>query len=1129
MMAVLRQRKKIEDLENRQGIAEVHNEKFNPKHQPACHGRLSWLYVFLLSSLFFNLVLVHVVNKKSMEKLFQREDVLNFENSSYDEKNNNVNKSRKEIHEKATIYLSKPVCMFQIRNACAKDPDLPYFGWFSDNEKGGPVASSAEACNNRKRDWENTCPDGDVDLFYDPSWAEKETSSIPESKCRFKVVGNCKEFPSLSNTEWFLDEDKGGPKSSTLMHCQLRKKEWETSCVSNVEMDFSGPGQILPGGNDSEWSFHDIDGAVITLMPNLDKSTTYKSCFNMSREPSLPSISSIYFCYPTFNIYGHPKAGTSALYYILAQHTNIRHAHSKKEYCRVRPGDKPYSFFRYLYGFATATKDIKVESDVLVNGCIMGPKSYLELDYLLKGPKTLPMYLIRDAADRSWATYNYWCDWNSEPDCKFGGLVKPGIHNRSPENFHDLIMNNEPKKLLIPNEGELSNLYTAPIKLMESMGILKFVHVIANEKMKEDLFSVWDDLSKSLNSVMSYNIPMHDKLENLSGVIVNANDKANILPKTAKLLTLWWEECEELSSRSSWSYNCIMKNTGYKTMKEFKDVDLQEPLKDSYITLWLHQVHTWFAADANQTSSSRLKTFIADAKSSGFKQLMFDVPWAWTERDAKGDLQIDSFYKEDVMSTACELGLSLNIVITMRELPLWMNDKTFFEKGSVGKRCPRKAQTTTSPSVANPEVWKNAKEYVAAVTKLLLQKYGDCIVSMSPSFNNEFETRYSQEWSAMRDYSNFSIASYKEWRIEKELSPSNIMSDSPPHFQCSGFCDPIIDMDVHNWLGFREEFLSNKYIELCKIIKMIEGGETAKSYHPHCLLHFGEFYSSTDSLNSNLFFKMAKSEFVDHLVMDSNMALFGSPSSPSIVGVLVSTAQGYGKTIHYELATERVIICNEKGILENDMESLNVDSSVSLLIKEGIKAALESGAHAIGVTNLCEPKAIKNLVSNITEEDNDNSQSKGLLLRRASLFKPTAVIFIPYRAFYAFTFAISGSTCGLKPIPCWHESFREVPMFGHGKAAGPGMCSVDVFQDALLNVWDDLRTRHAQVAVIADPEQLTDDLLKSTKERVILRFPCVMTNKTWHFFEGDELFGSYKKKSISYPFLEVLFVNSGLC
>ena len=668
------------------------------------------------------------------------------------------------------------------------------------------------------------------------------------------------------------------------------------------------------------------------------------------------------------------------------------------------------------------------------------------------------------------------------------------------------------------------------------MGNLKYVHVIASEKMKENLVGVWDDLSKSLVSTMSYNIPMHDKLEDLSEVRVNANDKANILPKTAKLLALWWEECEELSSRSSWSYTCFMKNKGYNIMQKFKQVDLQEPLMDPYITLWMHQVHTWFAADENQSTVSKLKTFIEDAKSSGFKQLMFDIPWAWTEREGRGDVQIDSFNKEDVMSTACESGLSLNIVITMREFPPWVTNETFYEKGSVGERCrAENTKKTRSPSVANPIVWKYAKEYVEAVTKLLLQRYGECILSVSPSFNNEYETRYTQEWSAMRDYSKFSIASYNEWRIEKELSISKMESSPPPQFPCNGVCDAITDKDIYEWLGFREEFLASKYIDLCKIVKTTEGGTDGKSYHPDCLLHFGEFFTSTDSLNSNLFFKLAKSEFIDHLVMDSNMALFGAPSSPSVVGILVSTAQSYGKSIHYEVATERIIICNNEGRFENDKKSTDGDSGVSLLIQSGIKRALESGVHAIGVTNLCEPNTINNLLFKMNEDardgkDNDDSHNNGMLLHRASSFKPTAVIFIPYRAFYANTFAISGSTCLFDHIPCWHESFNEVPTFGHGKNnAMPGMCNVDVFQYTLINVWDDLRTRHAQVAVVGDPEQLTDDLLKSTTERVILRYPCVMTNETWHFFEGDKFLALYREKTMNYPFSEVLFDKSVSC
>lgn len=41
--------------------------------------------------------------------------------------------------------------------------------------------------------------------------------------------------------------------------------------------------------------------------------------------------------------------------------------------------------------------------------------------------------------------------------------------------------------------------------------------------------------------------------------------------------------------------------------------------------------------------------------------------------------------------------------------------------------------------------------------------------------------------------------------------------------------------------------------------------------------------------------------------MDSNIALFGTPSSPNIVGILVSTAQDYGKSIHYKAISKRIL------------------------------------------------------------------------------------------------------------------------------------------------------------------------------------------------------------------------------
>ena len=102
------------------------------------------------------------------------------------------------------------------------------------------------------------------------------------------------------------------------------------------------------------------------------------------------------------------------------------------------------------------------------------------------------MYLVRDAADRLWASYNYWCDYTTESDCKIGGHVIPDVHIRTPEKFHNLILDNEPKKLIIPNRAEVFNMYTHPIQMIENMGSLKYIHVIASEKMKFNLPDVWE-------------------------------------------------------------------------------------------------------------------------------------------------------------------------------------------------------------------------------------------------------------------------------------------------------------------------------------------------------------------------------------------------------------------------------------------------------------------------------------------------------------------------------------------------------------------------------------------------------------------------------------------------------------
>ena len=1055
-----------------------------------------------------------VLEEKMVARFFEPK------NAMHSIKSNSLNKiSNSAFH--AGLYV--PVCMILISGECKNFPHLPYYGWFHDDKQGGPTASSQIACKTRKNKWQNYCKDGKVEMFFNSLWPKDQlvVSSI-EAICKFQISGSCKNFPALSNADWFRDEDKGGPKATTLFRCQVRKKDWENDCQAVVKMDFSGPGKLLPmvQGN-SSWTFQDIDGAMITLTPRNDISTAnqYKSCFDMLRTPKLPAVSYVHFCYPTLNIYGHPKAGTSALYHILQKHPNIKTAHFKKEYCISQPHYED-SYFRYFYGFAKATKKLGA-NDVLVNGCIV-PYVGMELDNLLRGPKALSIYLVRDAGDRAWATYNYWCDWNLEPECTFGGRVKKGIHIRSPELFNQEVMDGalHPKKMLIPDYKEIATLYTRNIHMFETMTVSKQIYVIASEKMKINLPEVWKGLSEELNGTLGYDIPMHPKIDQLSNKRVNVNsNKAMIMPETSELLSSWWDECEELSARTAWPYRCYPKN-GYKISKLFQPMVSQSLIRDIYITLWLHQVHSWFSKDAYQSTADKVKKFLLEAKNSGFTQIMFDLAWAWTEREFRGDVQIDTWNKKDVMCTACSLGLSLHVVISMRELPPWAKKKKFFEIGSYGEGCKSKYRQTTGPSTAHPEVWQMAKEYVESATKLLVERYGECIISVSPTFSNEFETRYTQTFGLMRDYSNFSVAAYKSWQVEKGLAPSNEESIDPPGFPCTSNCYPIIEQAALQWLAFREDFLASRYIELCEIVKRNRSvGQDYKLYIPNCLLHFGEMFSSTDAINSNLFFTLAKSEFVDHLVMDSNMALFGAPTSPSIVGVLVSTAHAYGKSVHYEAATERILPCDVNGQLDKNYQNFGGETGVPLLFRSGISRALEAGVHGIGVTNLCIPSAIKSFLS---PQGNKNNEDGDHALKRASSFKPTAVIFVPYQAFYAWSFVLSGVNCGMEHKACWHHSFDRIPTFGRGKLSRQrGMCVTDVAQHALTRAWDDLRTRHAQVAVISDPLKLTDNLLKATTERVFLRFPCIMSNDTWHFFKGNTLLEFFKEKSNAFLFSEV--------
>ena len=381
----------------------------------------------------------------------------------------------------------------------------------------------------------------------------------------------------------------------------------------------------------------------------------------------------------------------------------------------------------------------------------------------------------------------------------------------------------------------------------------------------------------------------------------------------------------------------------------------KDGMPETYLTLWLHQVHQWFKNDHGQTDRQKLHRFLQETKDTGFKAIMTNMPWSWTERVQRGEINIDNFDK-NFIELACDMGLAVHIVLSLNEMPPWLTNtdsvraQNYSEKKSRHETCSQWPEPQ-SPSLAHPEIWDLITIFVRETTRKVTTKYGKCIETISPTTNHEFETKYSQTFNGMRDYSSHMLAEYETWQKERQFLP--ILH--PFDYTCGPVCKPSPSVSSERWLEFREDFLARKYEFLCFSVHFAWNTWGTHSKEPACLLHFGEFFATTDVLNGNLFFYLARSSVVDHVVMDSNMALVGAPSSPNIVSILVSVAKAYKKKVHYEAATERVLRCNDLGqLLETGAQT---DVVAMHLLQEGLKNSIKFGADSIGITNLCSPHA----------------------------------------------------------------------------------------------------------------------------------------------------------------------------
>lgn len=104
----------------------------------------------------------------------------------------------------------------------------------------------------------------------------------------------------------------------------------------------------------------------------------------------------------------------------------------------------------------------------------------------------------------------------------------------------------------------------------------------------------------------------------------------------------------------------------------------KDGMPETYLTLWLHQVHQWFKNDHGQTDRQKLHRFLQETKDTGFKAIMTNMPWSWTERDQRGEINIDNFDK-NFIELACDMGLEFSCTYsTFLERDATMVDKDGF-------------------------------------------------------------------------------------------------------------------------------------------------------------------------------------------------------------------------------------------------------------------------------------------------------------------------------------------------------------------------------------------------------------------------------------------------------------------
>jgi hypothetical protein len=335
----------------------------------------------------------------------------------------------------------------------------------------------------------------------------------------------------------------------------------------------------------SSFTVLDKDYVVINIR-RLDEDDLLESCYEASKtRKDNGTVEAIRFCFPSINVAGHQKCGTSSMYEFLAKggHPHLAVTDAKaKELC---PNSIVVSLFFDFFKRLVPLYKERHSKKYHVNGCIHEVQN-LVLHYILE-PKTVYIMMVRNLVEQMWGAYNYWCKGSFENICKGGYKSREGMY-RDPVMFDQLLIaaNYELhisydfikscskigtfyRDILSPytdNHMKLSYIVMAMENFEDPDELHRLQHFINRHLQSKIRFSSSKvpHINYNDHSLDPYKLNVTKLLEKKN--VYAISHYKPLLQKTRDYVqSCWHEDCLKMSDLSNYRYNCtLVDGSGWK-------------------------------------------------------------------------------------------------------------------------------------------------------------------------------------------------------------------------------------------------------------------------------------------------------------------------------------------------------------------------------------------------------------------------------------------------------------------------------------------------------------------------------------------------------------------------------------